>query len=86
MSPPISDFFSQGGEAGRRHFLFFYDKGEGGYIDVHSSAANWSSGQIFITSIHISLIIFLFFILDFQKHIASICLKKIRKGYMFLKA
>ena len=44
------------------------------YIDVHSSAANWSSGQIFITSIQISLIIFLFFILGFQKRIASICL------------
>ena len=56
------------------------------YIDVHSSVANWSSGQIFITSIQISLIIFLFFILGFQKRIASICLKKIHKGYMFLKA
>ena len=31
------------------------------YIDIHSSAANWSSEQIFITSIQISLIIFLFF-------------------------
>ena len=29
-----------------------------GYIDVHSSAANWSLGQIFLTSIQISLIIF----------------------------
>ena len=57
-----------------------------GYIDVHCSAANWSSGQIFKTSIQISRIIFLFFILGFQKRIASICLKKIHKGYMFLKA
>ena len=46
------------------------------YIDVHSSVANWSSGQIFITSIQISLIIFLFYMLGFQKRIASICLKK----------
>ena len=44
------------------------------YIDVHSSAANWSLGQIFITSIHISLIIFLFCIIGFQKRISSICL------------
>ena len=56
------------------------------YIDVHSSAANWSLGQIYITSIQIGLIFFLFFILGFQKRIASICLEKIHKGYMFLKA
>ena len=31
------------------------------YIDVHGSVANWSLGQIFITSIQISLIILLFF-------------------------
>ena len=44
------------------------------YIDVHSSVANGRLGQIFITSIQISLIIFLFLILGFQKCIASICL------------
>ena len=33
----------------------------GAYIDVHSSVANTSSGQIFITSIQISLIIFFYF-------------------------
>ena len=44
------------------------------YIDAHGSVANWSLGQIFITSIQISLIIFLLFVLGFQKRIASICL------------
>ena len=56
------------------------------YIDVHGSAANWSLGQIFLTSIQISLIIFLFFIWGFQKRIASLFLFKKNKGYMFLKA
>ena len=45
------------------------------YIDVHSSVTNWSSGQIFITSFQISLVIFYFyFILGFQKQIVSIFL------------
>ena len=36
------------------------------YIDVHGIVAKWSSGQIFLTSIQISLIIFSFFNLVFQ--------------------
>ena len=56
------------------------------YIDVYGTAANWSSGQILSASIQISLIIFLFLILGFKKCIASICLRKINKGYLFLKA
>ena len=42
------------------------------YIDVYGSAANWSSGQIFSNLIQISLIVSLFFILGFQKPVASI--------------
>ena len=46
------------------------------YIDVYGNAANWSSGQIFSTSIQITLIfLFLLFFLGFQKSIASICLE-----------
>ena len=56
------------------------------YIDVYGTAANWSSGQILSASIQISLIIFLFLILGFKKCIASIFLRKINKGYLFLKA
>ena len=52
-------------------------KSKDAYIDVYGSAANWSLGQIFRNSIQISLIIVLFFILGFQKRIASIPLTKI---------
>ena len=56
------------------------------YIDVHGGVVNWSLGQIFRTSIQISRIFFLFLVLGFQKRIASIFLKKLHMGYMFLKA
>ena len=55
------------------------------YIDVHGSVANRSLGQIFITSIQIILIIFLFFVFIFQKRITSICRKKYTMAICFQK-
>ena len=43
-------------------------------------------GANILTSISISLIIFLFFILGFQKHIALVYFFKTNWGYTFLKA
>ena len=54
------------------------------YFDVHSSAANWSSGQIFITSIQISLIIFLFFHYRLSKtYSLNLSLKNTQGLYVF---
>ena len=54
------------------------------YIDVHSSAANWSSGQIFITSIKISLIIFFVFQLRLSKtYSLNLSLKNTQGLYVF---
>ena len=55
------------------------------YMDVYGSAANWGSGQIFNTSIQISLIIYLFLLSGFQKSVASIRLKKYTRAIRFWK-
>ena len=54
-------------------------------IDVHGSVANWSSGQIIIHSIQISLIIFCFSFQAFKNEQPQFVFKKYTRAIYFWK-